>query len=278
MRIARPLIYAAALGTGTALASTSGKVSPPSLSSTARAHQLTGAYGATPGWSRAKMSPRINAAQPVSGMHGVDVSGYTRNINWPSMAASGTSFAYVKASEGNYYSSSVHDTQLSQAWHAGLTVGSYHFANPASSSGASQADYFVAHGGGWRSGLLPGAVDMEWNPYTGSNSCYGKSPADMTAWIADFQGEYLKKTGVYPVIYTATAWWNSCVSNDLASHIAATRSSLWLANYSSTAGAAPAGWYGQRIWQYGSVTSAGYDVSVFSGSYWDLKALSIGGR
>jgi len=31
----------------------------------------------------------------------------------------------------------------------GLTRGAYHFARPGSSSGAAQADYFLAHGGRW---------------------------------------------------------------------------------------------------------------------------------
>ncbi len=47
--------------------------------------------------------------------------------------------------------------------------GAYHFATPDTTSGAAQANYFVDHGGGWsRDGkTLPGALDIEWNPYGG---------------------------------------------------------------------------------------------------------------
>lgn len=45
----------------------------------------------------------------------------------------------------------------------GIIRGAYHFAHPDSSSGAAQANYFLAHGGGWsRDGItLPGALDLE---------------------------------------------------------------------------------------------------------------------
>ena len=41
--------------------------------------------------------------------------------------------------------------------------GGYHFAHPDTSTGAAQANYFLAHGGGWSAdGLtLPGAIDLE---------------------------------------------------------------------------------------------------------------------
>ena len=41
--------------------------------------------------------------------------------------------------------------------------GGYHFAHPGATTGAAQAKYFLAHGGGWsKDGLtLPGAIDLE---------------------------------------------------------------------------------------------------------------------
>jgi len=51
----------------------------------------------------------------------------------------------------------------SGAANAGLIRGGYHFARPDISSGATQATYFLAHGGGWSpDGItLPGALDIE---------------------------------------------------------------------------------------------------------------------
>ena len=54
-----------------------------------------------------------------------------------------------------------------------MVRGAYHFANPAESSGAQQAEFFVANGGGWSADgrTLPGALDMKYNPY--GPVCYG---------------------------------------------------------------------------------------------------------
>jgi GH25 family lysozyme M1 (1,4-beta-N-acetylmuramidase) len=49
------------------------------------------------------------------------------------------------------------------AYNAGIIRGAYHFAHPDTSSGATQATYFLAHGGGWSADgkTLPGALDIE---------------------------------------------------------------------------------------------------------------------
>jgi GH25 family lysozyme M1 (1,4-beta-N-acetylmuramidase) len=49
------------------------------------------------------------------------------------------------------------------ATNAGIIRGGYHFARPSASSGATQANYFLAHGGGWSADgrTLPGALDIE---------------------------------------------------------------------------------------------------------------------
>jgi hypothetical protein len=49
------------------------------------------------------------------------------------------------------------------ATNVGIIRGAYHFARPGKSSGAAQAHYFLAHGGGWSSDgrTLPGAIDLE---------------------------------------------------------------------------------------------------------------------
>ncbi|KAI5477166.1 hypothetical protein MNV49_006822 [Pseudohyphozyma bogoriensis] len=115
----------------------------------------------------------------------------------------GASFAYVKATEGLTF---------------GLLRGAYHFALPPESSGADQATYFVAHGGGWTADgkTLPGTLDIEYNPYTdddGTNSCYGFSKSEMTDWCADFIATYTKLTSRPPMIYTTRDWWVACTGD-----------------------------------------------------------------
>jgi hypothetical protein len=103
-------------------------------------------------------------AQP----QGIDVSGFQPNVNWATVKANGISFAFIKATEGTSefifpalfllfklkfsliaFISSSFSSQYTGATNAGLIRGAYHFAHPDSSSGAAQAKFFLAHGGGW---------------------------------------------------------------------------------------------------------------------------------
>ena len=120
--------------------------------------------------------------------------------------------------------------------------GGYHFARPASSTGAVQAAFFVAHGGGWSGDgiTLPGMLDLE-------DGCAGKSAADMVAWIASFVNKYKALTGRYPMIYTTTSWWTSCTGN---SKLFAADCPLVLARYASAPGTLPGAWPFYTIWQY----------------------------
>ena len=118
-------------------------------------------------------------AQAVTYPHGDDVSSHQGNVDWAATKAAGAQFSYSKATEGTYYTNPYFAQQYNGAYNAGLIRGAYHFAIPNGGSGASQADYFVAHGGGWSKDgkTLPGALDIEYNPY--GAECYGLSQASM---------------------------------------------------------------------------------------------------
>jgi len=61
------------------------------------------------------------------------------------------------------YKSPHFSPQYTGATKAGLIRGSYHFALPDKSTGATQANYFASNGGGWSDDgiTLPGALDLE---------------------------------------------------------------------------------------------------------------------
>jgi GH25 family lysozyme M1 (1,4-beta-N-acetylmuramidase) len=61
------------------------------------------------------------------------------------------------------YTDPTFSSKYSGAASAGLVRGAYHFAHPNKASGSEQAQYFLAHGGGWSADgqTLPGAVDLE---------------------------------------------------------------------------------------------------------------------
>lgn len=205
------------------------------------------------------LSPATRASQT----EGVDVSSHQREVNWPTLWGSGTRWAYTKATEGTSYRNPYYDQHYDGAHGVGMVRGAYHFATPDSSGGSTQADYFVDHGGGWTGDghTLPGALDIEWNPY--GDTCYGKSAASMVSWIGDFLNRYKARTGRDAVIYTSTSWWNTCTGGHRG--FGATNP-LWIARYASTVGPLPAGWSSYAMWQYTSTGATVGDHDRFDGS------------
>ncbi|MGJ7907925.1 lysozyme [Actinopolyspora sp. H202] len=199
---------------------------------------------------------------------GMDVSGHQNWVNWRHWWNKGMRFAYVKATEGTGYTSPDFNHQYTGSYKVGMIRGAYHFALPDRSGGAAQARYFVANGGGWSDDgkTLPGALDIEYNPY--GPTCYGKSKRAMTAWIRDFSDTYRKLTGRYPTIYTSTSWWNKCVASDFGD-----TNPLWVARYNDYIGPLPHGWGFHTFWQY---TSSPLDKNLFNGSYKQLERLARG--
>src|SRR5215468_1510728 len=152
-------------------------------------------------------------AAAATNVLGQDVSSWQGNVNWAAQYRAGSRFAFVKATEGTYYLNPYFTLQYLGSYHAGLMHAAYHFARPDKSSGATQADYFIAHGGGWSKDArtLPGMIDLEYNPY--GSSCYGLSQAAMRSWIASFVNRYHARTTRWAVIYTTADWWSRCTGN-----------------------------------------------------------------
>ncbi|MET0694384.1 MAG: lysozyme [Propionibacteriaceae bacterium] len=188
-------------------------------------------------------------AAAVSGVLGIDVSGWQKTVNWASWKKAGKQFAYVKATEGTTFQNPYFASQYNGAYKAGLIRGAYHFASPNGKSGVAQANYFVAHGGRWTKDgkTLPGVLDIEYNPY--GSTCYGLSKKKMVAWIKAFTTQYKKLTTRDAVIYTTTDWWTRCTGN---TKVFSKTNPLWVARYASKVGTLPGGWPYYTFWQYSS--------------------------
>ncbi len=223
---------------------------------------------------------------PTFGIQGMDVSSHQTSVNWQQQWNMGARFAYVKASEGNYYTSPTYSSQYQGARNVGMIRGAYHFAIPNWSSGADQARYFVQNGGGWTGDgyTLPPVLDFEFNPYEGrtingfyfGNTCYGMSPAQLTSWVRDFGNAMLSMTGRLPAIYTNTSWWRQCLGDPTGFG----DYPLWVAAYPSSptnnAGPVPSSWGDYSIWQYSSTGPLAGDSNVWNGSYAGLKSFASG--
>lgn len=218
---------------------------------------------------------------PTFGVQGLDVSGHQTSVDWQQQWNMGARFAYVKASEGNYYTNELFNSQYQGSRNVGMIRGAYHFAIPNWSSGADQARYFVQNGGGWTADgyTLPPVLDFEFNPYAGrtingfyfGDTCYGMSPAQLTSWVRDFGNTMLSLTGRLPVIYTNTSWWKQCTADAPGFG----NYPLWTAAYPSSptnnAGAIPSSWSTYSIWQYSSTGPFAGDSNVWNGDYASLQ-------
>jgi GH25 family lysozyme M1 (1,4-beta-N-acetylmuramidase) len=209
-----------------------------------------------------------NAATYVNGM---DVSGYQGNVAWSTAWNNGARFAYVKATEGTTYTNPYFSQQYNGSYNVGMIRGAYHFAHPNSSSGTTQADYFVNNGGGWSGDgrTLPPALDIEYNP--SGATCYGLSQSSMVSWIRAFSNEVHYRTNKYPMIYSTLDWWTTCTGNTSA--FAATNP-FWIAKYSSTPPTPPSGTATWTMWQYASSGTFPGDQDYFNGAYSQLQTLA----
>ena len=211
-------------------------------------------------------------AQAATVTYGQDVSGYQGNVNWAAQWSAGVRFAYVKATEGSSYTNPYFAQQYNGSYNASMIRGAYHFALPNGAGGSAQADYFLAHGGGWSADgrTLPGALDAEYNPY--GETCYGKDAAGMVRWISDFSETYHAATGRFPTIYTSTSWWKRCTANNGGFG----GNPLWIARYNTFIGELPAGWSIHTIWQFADRGSLPGDQNWFNGPADRLRALALG--
>ncbi|MDO0929251.1 lysozyme [Streptomyces sp. TG1A-8] len=215
----------------------------------------------------------VPPAGRVTQTEGVDVSSHQLDVAWTTLWDSGTRWAYTKGTEGTYYKNPYFTQQYNGSYGVGMIRGAYHFATPDTTGGATQADYFVDHGGGWSKDgrTLPGALDIEWNPY--GDDCYGKTRSAMVTWIRDFLTRYKSRTGRDAVIYTATSWWTQCTGN--YGGFAATNP-LWIARYASSVGTLPAGWSFHTMWQYTATGPTVGDHDRFNGAADKLRNLATG--
>ena len=216
----------------------------------------------------AQMPRSVNPADHgvLASVAGIDVSGHQGNVDWPAQWNAGKRFVWAKATEGTGYKNPYFAQQYNGSYNQGFIRGSYHFALPDRSSGATQANFFSSNGGGWSGDgrTLPGALDMEYNPY--GATCFGLSKTAMTNWIRDFSNTYKARWNKYPAIYTSTSWWNQCVGSSFG-----TTNPLWVARYSSAVGTLPVGWSFHTVWQY---SSSPIDQNSFNGDYSRLQVFA----
>lgn len=226
---------------------------------------------------------------PGFGVQGLDVSYYQAGVNWQQQWNMGARFAYIKATEGNYYTSPSFGAQYQGSRSVGIIRGAYHFANPAASSGADQARTFFRSGGSWSADgyTLPPVLDFEGNPYAGQtiggyyqgNTCYDMTPSQLTSWAREFGSTMRALTGRLPVMYTTTSWWNYCVGSPSGFGDWPLWIARWPGSPTDSPGALPSSWGSNfSFWQYSETGpfANGGDSNVWNGDYASLQRFATG--
>ena len=194
-------------------------------------------------------------------VHGVDVSKWQGDIDWHRVAASGVSFAFIKATEGG----DVADDRFAENWRgarrAGVAAGAYHFYYVCRTAD-EQADWFIRHAPRDR-GALPPVLDMEWNHK--SKTC-PQRPApevvrrEMRRFLDRLEDHYKRR----PIVYTSVDFYHDNELWRVPGH------EFWLR---SVAGH-PSEIYGSQPWTFWQYTGTGMvagiggkaDINVFGGN------------
>lgn len=203
---------------------------------------------------------------------GIDIAAHQHPggapIDWSDVKTDGQSFAFVKASEGGDWTNPYFVADANAASAAGLKVGAYHYARPASSA-SEQAAHFAAQLALVPGQTLPPVLDIEVDE--------GLSPEQLTNWVRQFTTELRALTGRTPMIYTYKYFWMGQMGNTTEF----SDMPLWLAAYQDEAPDPVGGWDKISFWQRsGSGRVNGItgpvDMNLFNGSEGQLESFSNG--
>ncbi|MBI5382396.1 MAG: discoidin domain-containing protein [Opitutae bacterium] len=205
---------------------------------------------------------------------GIDVSHWQGTVNWTSVKNSGVTFAWCKATQGTTYTDTQFTTNVTNAKAAGVYIGAYHFAEPATNTGVAGASAEATHF--WnvvKNYIKPGGYMMPVLDIESGLSGYTK--ANASAWINRWCSDIVSKaaaTGVTvkPLVYTSGNYASTYMDSSV------TQWPLWMAspNGQSSQTGAPSSitpWSTWTFWQYswtGSVpgVTGDCDQNVFNGT------------
>ena len=194
--------------------------------------------------SSASSSVMVPVAQSYP-VHGVDVSRYQGQVDWQQVRASGTRFAYIKATEGGDHADENFALHWMLAKDAGVARGAYHFyywCRPVQ----DQIKWFFKHVPVEKNALPP-VLDVEWYG-AASEKCPKKVPRDEALKrIRTFLTAIEKHYGKRPVIYTTIDFYREILDGALTEY------PLWV----RTVNAEPHERYGNRRWVFWQYTDQG---------------------
>lgn len=214
----------------------------------------------------------MGANQARGRLLGVDVYEGQGSINWSSVHSAGISFAFTKATQGNYYEDPDMAANMNNGKAAGVVMGVYDLADPEKCTPGTEANYFwnyaqnyiVADG----RTLLP-VLDFE--PQTlGETSYIGASSWSdwVNQWCNDVKNlAAAKGLVVTPIIYISAGWTGTYLTS------ANGWTGAWIADYNGENPQTGSPWdggsyyqpWGSGVWDFWQYSSSG-SVSGISGA------------
>ena len=191
-----------------------------------------------------------NTAQAQTGLSGIDVSNWQRQIDWVAVAGTGNSFVFAKATESTTFTDLTFPLNRSGSTVLGMRFGAYHMGRPSGSSDSAvvasaiaQADYFLSVATPLKGELLP-VLDVE---YDG-----GLSVARLSLWVQTWLGQVVARTGLKPIVYVSPSFWKTKLGDSPV--VAAAGHRLWIAHWTKAAlpilPGASWGGLGWSFWQW----------------------------
>ncbi len=212
--------------------------------------------------------PKFRDAKPMSfgktqpshyTVHGVDVSRWQGNINWPKLRSQGANFAYIKATDGGDHLDPMFRKNWNGANEAGLKRGAYHFFYWCR-TGAEQAEWFIRNVPK-SANALPPVIDVEYNH---QSRCKKRPSRELVLKkMKTFMDRLEAHYGQRPIIYTAPDFYEDNLQGEFANH------PFWL----RAVAAHPRKVYPDRKWVFWQYSGTGLshgvrgeiDLNVFNG-------------
>ena len=212
---------------------------------------------------------------------GIDVSRFQGTINWTSVKGAGISFAWAQATRGAYLTNVNFVANMVNGKAAGVLMGAYHYAFPATNSPSVEADYFWNLAGPYIKAdgktLMP-MLDIEhFDGHVGATS--------YSDWANQWYNLVVAKAAaagvtIHPVMYSSACF--MCNFNSSSSIFGA-----WVANYSGADPQTGTPWsacsscnfWGSGFWNFWQYSSTGtvpgisgnVDMDVFNGTVSQLS-------
>ena len=212
----------------------------------------------------------LSATSVSARVLGVDVYAGDGTVNWSTAKGAGIVFGFAKATEGTGYHDGNFAANMNNGKAAGVYMGCYHFARPASHTPSAEANYFWNYAGPYIKAdgktLMP-VLDIE--DFSGH---YGASSiADWCDQWCDNVKSIAASHGitVVPIIYISTCSTTYLNSSD-------NWTGAWLANYNGESWSTGTPWdancsknqiWGSGVWDFWQFTSSAYVPGVPGNQY-----------